>query len=183
MTRNAWTRWLSLRAYGLVTSTLFRATTPPLRMRARFERFAGVSRAAMRRRHPKVVFETHSIGPLPMESVRAVESPRCAILHLHGGAYLMGSPRSYRNRAMRLSYRCDAEVFVPNYRLAPEHPYPAAFDDALAAWNVVKALRPNAPIFIAGDSAGGGLGLSLLVKLRDLGMAMPDGAFLLSPWT
>jgi acetyl esterase/lipase len=95
----------------------------------------------------------------------------------------MGSPASYRNRAMRLSYRCHAEVFVPAYRLAPEHPYPAAFDDALAAWRYVKALRRDEPIFVAGDSAGGGLGLSLLVKLRDLGLPMPNGAFLLSPWT
>jgi acetyl esterase/lipase len=84
---------------------------------------------------------------------------------------------------MRLSYRCNAEVFVPDYRLAPEHPYPTAFDDALAAWQFVEDCRPNAQIFIAGDSAGGGLGLSLLVRLRDLGMAMPNGAFLLSPWT
>jgi acetyl esterase/lipase len=84
---------------------------------------------------------------------------------------------------MRLSYRCNAEVFVPDYRLAPEHPYPAAFDDALAAWKFVKGLRPNTPIFVAGDSAGGGLSLSLLARLRDLGMAMPNGAFLLSPWT
>jgi acetyl esterase/lipase len=95
----------------------------------------------------------------------------------------MGSPASYRNRAMRVSYRCNAEVFVPDYRLAPEHPYPAAFDDALAAWKFVKALRPHARIFVAGDSAGGGLGLSLLVRLRDLGLPMPSGAFLLSPWT
>ncbi len=85
----------------------------------------------------------------------------------------MGSPASYRNRAMRLSYRCNAEVFVPGYRLAPEHAYPAAFDDAFAAWEFVKRFRPNTPIFVAADSAGGGLGLSLLVRLRDLGMAMP----------
>jgi len=84
---------------------------------------------------------------------------------------------------MRLSYRCHAEVFVPDYRLAPEHAYPAALDDALAAWKSVKALRRGAPIFVAGDSAGGGLSLSLLVRLRDLGFAMPNGSILLSPWT
>jgi len=176
-------RWLSLRGYGLVTSTLFRATTPPLKMRARFERLSRVSRKKMQRKFPKIVFGDHSVGEVAMESVCALESPARVILYLHGGAFFMGSPASYRNRAMRLSYRCNAEVFVPDYRLAPEHPYPAAFDDALAAWKFVKGFRPNAPIFVAGDSAGGGLGLSLLVRLRDLGVAMPSGAFLLSPWT
>ena len=176
-------RWLSLRGYGFVTSTFFGATTPPLKMRARFERLSCVSRMKMRRKFPNIVFGDYVAGEVPIESVCALESPARVILYLHGGAFFMGSPASYRNRAMRLSYRCDAEVFVPDYRLAPEHRYPAAFDDALAAWKFVKSIRPDAPIFVAGDSAGGGLGLSLLVRLRDLGMAMPNGAFLLSPWT
>jgi len=152
-------------------------------MRARFERLSRVSRKKVQRKFPKIVFGDHGAGEVVIESVCALESPARVILYLHGGAFFMGSPASYRNRAMRLSYRCKAEVFLPGYRLAPEHPYPAAFDDALAAWKFVKDLRPNAPIFVAGDSAGGGLGLSLLVRLRDLGMAMPNGAFLLSPWT
>ena len=173
-------RWLSLRAYGLVTSALFRPTTPPEKMRARFERFAAASTAALRRKFPRLVFERHALG---MESVRAVESPRCAILHLHGGAFVMGSTRSYRNRAMRLSYRCNAEVFVPEYRLAPEHPYPAALEDALVAWQYLRVLRRGLPIFLSGDSAGGGLVLSLLLRLRDLGEGMPRGAIVLSPWT
>jgi len=176
-------RWLSLRGYGLVTSMLFGATTPPIKMRARFERLSRVSREKMQRKFPKIVFGDHVAGKVAIESVCAHESPARAILYLHGGAFFMGSPASYRNRAMRLSYRCNAEVFVPDYRLAPEHPYPAAFDDALAAWQFVTSFRPHTPIFVAGDSAGGGLSLSLLVRLRDLGMAMPNGAFLLSPWT
>jgi acetyl esterase/lipase len=176
-------RWLSLQGYGLVTSTLFGATTPPLKMRARFERLSRVSREATQRKFPKVVFADHAAGEVAIESVCAVESPARVVLYLHGGAFFMGSPASYRNRAMRVSYRCNAEVFVPDYRLAPEHPYPAAFDDVLAAWKFVKRFRPDAPIFVAGDSAGGGLSLSLLVRLRDLGAAMPDGAILLSPWT
>jgi monoterpene epsilon-lactone hydrolase len=179
----AWKRWLSLRGYGLVTSTLFRPGTPPSAMRARFERFGAVSRTAMRRKFPGLVFETHAAGALAIESVCAVESPRCAIVHLHGGAFVMGSAESYRNRAMRLSYRCGAEVFVPEYRLAPEHPFPAALDDALAAWQYVRRLRPGLPVLVTGDSAGGGLGLSLLLRLRDLGAAMPCGAIFLSPWT
>jgi epsilon-lactone hydrolase len=174
---------VSLRAYGLVTSTLFGATTPPLKMRARFERLGRVSREKLRRRFPRLLFQDHTIGELAVESVCAVETPARIILYLHGGAFFMGSPDSYRSRAMRLSYRCQAEVFVPAYRLAPEYPYPAALDDALAAWTLVKGLRREAPPFVAGDSAGGGLSLSLLVRLRDLGLIMPNGAVLLSPWT
>jgi monoterpene epsilon-lactone hydrolase len=152
-------------------------------MRGRFERFSRVSRQALQRKFPKLVFGDHAVNSLAIESVCAVEAPARVILYLHGGAFFMGSPASYRNRAMRLSYRCQAEVFVPDYRLAPEHPYPAALDDAFAAWVFVKALRPHAPIFVAGDSAGGGLSLSLLVRLRDSAVGMPNGSFQLSPWT
>jgi monoterpene epsilon-lactone hydrolase len=181
--RRSWKRWVSLRAYGLVTSTLFGATTSPLTMRARFERLSRVSREKLQRKFPGLFFQDHVLDELAIESIRAVEAPSRVILYLHGGAFFMGSPASYRNRAMRLSYRCHAEVFVPAYRLAPEHPYPAALDDALAAWKLVKNLREGAPLFVAGDSAGGGLSLSLLVRLRDLGLTMPNGALLLSPWT
>jgi acetyl esterase/lipase len=84
---------------------------------------------------------------------------------------------------MRLSYRLNAEVFVPDYRLAPEHTYPCALEDALVTYQYVRALRPRLPVFVSGDSAGGGLALSLLVRLRERGEAQPDGAILLSPWT
>jgi acetyl esterase/lipase len=173
--------WLSLRAYGAVTGTLFGATTPPLAMRRRFERYGATSRRRLLRRHPGLVFIDHRVGSLAMESVRAVEAPARAILYLHGGAFLMGSPASYRSRAARVSYRCRAEVFVPDYRLAPEHPYPAALDDALAAWHHVRSQR-RGPLLVAGDSAGGGLALSLMLRLRDAGEPAPDGAVLLSPW-
>ena len=176
-------QWLSLQAYGAVTSALFRATTPPLTMRRRFERFGARSRAALRAKFPQLVFADHRAGGLAIESVCAVTAPARAIVYLHGGAYVMGSPASYRARAMRLSFRCNAEVFVPDYRLAPEHPFPAALDDAVAAWRHVKTLRNGVPVFACGDSAGGGLALSLMLRLRELGETLPDGAILLSPWT
>jgi len=181
MRTEAFGTWLSLRAYAAVTSTLFGARTPPLTMRRRFERYGATSRERLLRRHPGLVFADHPVGGLPMESVCAVEAPGRTILYLHGGAFVMGSPTSYRSRAARVSYRCQAEAFVPDYRLAPEHPYPAALDDALAAWRHVRSLR-RGPLFVAGDSAGGGLALSLLLRLRDAGEPAPDGAVLLSPW-
>ena len=177
------TRWLSLRAYGALTSTMFRPNTPPDAMRRRFERLGATSRATMLCRHPQLEFADHRVGRLGIEGVRAVAAPRRAIVYLHGGAFVMGSPASYRSRAMRVSFRCDAEVFVPEYRLAPEHPFPAALDDALVAWQYVRALRKDRPVFVVGDSAGGGLALSLMLRLRELGEALPAGAVLLSPWT
>ncbi|HKP59716.1 MAG TPA: alpha/beta hydrolase [Polyangiales bacterium] len=179
---NSFERWLSLRAYGWFTSAMFRPDTAPRRMRARFDRWASSSREQLRLKYPELVFEDHPVGPLAMESVCAVPAPRCVILHLHGGAFFFGSLASYRQRAMRFSYRCDAEVFVPEYRLAPEHPFPAALEDALAAIQYLRALRPGYPIFVTGDSAGGGLALSLLARLRDRGQPLPAGAIMLSPW-
>lgn len=181
--RMAAKRWVSLRAYGLITSTLFGARTAPRVMRARFERFGRVSREKLQRRFSRLEFQDHTVDGLAVEALCAVEAPTRVILYLHGGGFFMGSPASYRNRAMRLSYRCHAEVFVPAYRLAPEHPYPAALDDAFTAWSLVRSLRPDGPLFVAGDSAGGGLCLSLLLRLRDRGLSMPRGSVLLSPWT
>ena len=181
--QGGWKRRLSLQGYGLFTSTLFRARTTPQALRARFERFAHVSRSALQNKHPRLMFDDHHLGSLWVESVRASAAPSAVVIHLHGGGFVFGSPASYRNRAMRLSHRFDAEVFVPDYRLAPEHAFPAALQDALVTYQYVRALRPRSPIFITGDSAGGGLALSLLVQLRTLGAAPPAGAILLSPWT
>jgi epsilon-lactone hydrolase len=178
-----WKRWCSLEAYGLFTSTLFRASTPPQTLRDRFERFASVSREAIRRKHLQASFDDHRAGPVMVESVRAGRSPSCTVLHLHGGGFVFGSPATYRNRAIRLAYRLDAEVFVPDYRLAPEHPFPAALEDVLLAYQHLRSMRPGVPTFVTGDSAGGGLVLSLLVRVRELGEASPAGAILLSPWT
>jgi epsilon-lactone hydrolase len=174
-------RWLSLRAYGLVMRSLFRPRTPPQTMRRRFERFGGTSRATVLARHPSVVFGDHRVGELAIESIRATPRPTRVLLYLHGGAFVMGSPSAYRSRAVRLSYRCDAEVLVPDYRLAPEHPFPAALEDALAAWRALTSIAPGRPALVGGDSAGGGLALSLMVQLRELGEPSPRGAVLLSP--
>jgi epsilon-lactone hydrolase len=174
-------RWLSLRAYGLVMRSLFRARTPPHVMRRRFERFARTSRTRVLARHPAVVFGDHRVGELAIESIRATPDPATVLLYLHGGAFVMGSPSSYRSRAVRLSACCDAEVLVPDYRLAPEHPFPAALDDARAAWRALGSIAAGRPALVAGDSAGGGLALSLMIQLREFGEASPHGAVLISP--
>ncbi|MCC5971838.1 MAG: alpha/beta hydrolase fold domain-containing protein [Pararhodobacter sp.] len=105
------------------------------------------------------------------------------ILYLHGGAYVMGAPETHAAMLARLACLSGFPAFLPRYHLAPEHPFPAAFDDALAAWSRLLALG-YAPgqIVLGGDSAGGGLALALLGHLCRIGQA-PAGAFAFSPWT
>lgn len=106
-----------------------------------------------------------------------------AILYLHGGGYMIGSNVGYREFGGRLSRATGARVLVLNYRLAPEHPFPAAVDDATMAyrWLLNEGFAPN-KISIAGDSAGGGLALSALIALREGGTELPACGVCLSPW-
>jgi acetyl esterase/lipase len=106
------------------------------------------------------------------------------ILYLHGGGYYFCSPRSHRSLVFGLAMRSHAPAFSLDYRLAPEARFPAALDDALAAYRQLLASGiPAESIVISGDSAGGGLALATLVALRDAGGALPAGAVLFSPWT
>ncbi|WP_109482411.1 alpha/beta hydrolase [Paraburkholderia sp. C35] len=105
------------------------------------------------------------------------------ILYLHGGGYYFGAPETHRAVTPALAAHSGAPVFAPDYRLAPEHPFPAALDDALHAYRTLIARGIAADsIVVAGDSAGGGLALALLLALRDAGEALPAGAVLFSPW-
>lgn len=106
------------------------------------------------------------------------------VLYFHGGAYLLGSSDSHREAVARLSAASRLRALLPEYRLAPEHPFPAAIEDAhtVYRWLLAQGTRPE-HIVVAGDSAGGGLTLALLLTLRDAGDPMPAGAVLLSPWT
>jgi epsilon-lactone hydrolase len=110
--------------------------------------------------------------------------PNRNVLYLHGGAYAIGSPSCYRHFTWRLAAATRASVLAVDYRLAPEHPFPAALDDALAAyrWLLAGGAAPR-HLAIVGDSAGGGLALAMMLKLRDDGSELPAAAIALSPWT
>ncbi len=105
------------------------------------------------------------------------------LLFLHGGGYELGSVRSDGELAARLGRAGGMRVLFPEYRLAPEHPFPAAIDDVLAAWRWLRTDQDLSArsIAVAGDSAGGGLAVALLVATRDAGEASPAAAVLMSP--
>lgn len=106
-----------------------------------------------------------------------------SLLYLHGGGYCMGSAEVYRPLTGLLAQCCKTQVFVPDYRLAPEHPFPAGLDDAQAAYQgLLQAGTSPEDISLVGDSAGAGLALALLIRLRDAGAALPAAAVLLSGW-
>lgn len=109
----------------------------------------------------------------------AAAPPR--IVYLHGGYYCFGSPRTHAGHVARLANLCGTTVFSADYRLAPEHPYPAALEDAVSAFKSVTA-EAGSPPALAGDSAGGGLSLSTAIALRDSGGAAPPAIALISPW-
>lgn len=105
------------------------------------------------------------------------------ILYLHGGGYVLGSVNTHREMIIRLSRAASARVLALNYRLAPEHPFPAAVEDATAAyrWLLSQGVEPNR-VVVAGDSAGGGLTVAALVAIRDAKMPVPAAGVCLSPW-
>ena len=106
------------------------------------------------------------------------------IVYLHGGGYCFGSSlTTHKVGLTRLAKQTRLVCYSVDYRLAPEHQYPAALDDALIAWNHIVSQNPNCNIILAGDSAGGGLSLALMMYLRDNNKRLPDGLMLFSPWT
>jgi phosphinothricin tripeptide acetyl hydrolase len=105
------------------------------------------------------------------------------VLYLHGGGYVIGSPRSHRHLAAAIAGAAAARALLLDYRLAPEHPYPAALEDATAAyrWLLAQGIAPGR-VVIAGDSAGGGLTVATLLALREAGVPLPAAGVCISPW-
>ncbi len=106
------------------------------------------------------------------------------ILYLHGGGYVIGSINTHRAMVSRIARASNARALAIDYRLAPEHPFPAAVDDTIAAykWLLAQGYKPG-KIVIAGDSAGGGLTIAALLAIRDAGLPMPACSVPISPWT
>jgi acetyl esterase/lipase len=120
--------------------------------------------------------------PTAEVTVDGVE-PRHVVLYFHGGVYVMGDAALAAGLASHVGRRTQAKVISVDYRLAPEHPYPAAVDDALAAYQALlsSGVAP-ADIAFAGESAGGGLAVATLVNARDRGLPLPAAAYVMSPY-
>jgi monoterpene epsilon-lactone hydrolase len=154
------------------------ADVPLPDMRDRFERLGAAMPVG-----PGIEHENVAAGDRPAEWTRTAGSRSdAAILHLHGGGYVLGSPRTTRSITAGLARHTGLPVLALDYRLAPEHQFPAAIDDATAAysWLLAQGLDPR-HLVISGDSAGGGLTMALLLTLRDRGLTLPAGGIGLSP--
>lgn len=125
------------------------------------------------------------INGMPAEWIIPEDAPDGkAIMYFHGGGYVLGSVEAHRNIVAKFVRETGIRAFVFGYRLAPEHPYPAALEDARAAYCylLMSGVAPNELAFV-GDSAGGGLALATLLNLKDRGTTLPAAAAVLSPWT
>lgn len=122
-----------------------------------------------------VTIETREVGGVACDVVTHAEHDR-RIVYFHGGAFCLGAPSGYRNWLTHLAVATRAELVVPDYRLAPEHPFPAAPDDALSVWKAANATA------MMGDSAGANLTLATTIRARDDGAKTPESIMLISPW-
>lgn len=142
------------------------------------------------RRMPKppadIDFRSERIDGIPCLWVKAMGAePDKLILYLHGGGYIFCSAHTtHKDILWRLSVASKCRVIAPDYRLAPEHPYPAALEDAIKVyrWLLDQGYKPE-NIVIVGDSAGGGLTYGTVLKIRDLGWPLPAATVGMSPWT
>jgi acetyl esterase/lipase len=133
---------------------------------------------------PNVEVQQTTVGNIAAEWLRPVgTTDNRAVLYLHGGAYTMGSCTTHRALASRIAIASQTPALLPEFRLAPEYPFPAALEDGVAIyrWLIEQGISPQ-KIVVAGDSSGGGLAIALTVLLRDKDVPLPAAITCLSPW-
>jgi monoterpene epsilon-lactone hydrolase len=127
--------------------------------------------------------DRQSFDGVDVEVMACSDSPDISVVYLHGGAYTVGSPATHRSITSRIARNANARVYAVDYRLAPEHPFPAALDDTLAVYQSLldQGVSPQR-IILAGDSAGGGLALATALAARQDALPLPSALVLFSPW-
>lgn len=177
---------LSARLANLIARLTVKRVLNAPQMDLRAVRRAMAGRAGLPNAFPTGVRVEKSLAPeLPGEWITpAATTSAGVILFMHGGGYLAGSPKTHRAFTTWLAHRAGMRVFSLDYRLAPENPFPAGLDDAVRAVHALMALgTPMSKMVFCGDSAGGGLVLATILRLRDEGAALPAAAALLCPLT
>lgn len=156
-------------------------TAPVVQRRARLERTMRLARLPL---PGGTQVEPATFRGVPGEWIRNLRSkPRRTVLYLHGGAYAIGSPNVYREYMAQLAQQWQAQIAIIDYRLAPEHPFPAALDDAIAAYqSLLESGIAASDLVVSGDSAGGGLTLACSLKARELGLPLPGALIVVAPW-
>jgi len=138
------------------------------------------------RKPPKHIrMDKVSLGGVPAERLQsAAADEKKALLYIHGGGFVAGKPANHRQLTWRLAAKTNVPVYAIDYRLAPEHPFPAGLEDAVAAYRALldKGVEPSR-LAVGGDSAGGNLTLALALKLKELGLPQPAALVCLSPVT
>jgi epsilon-lactone hydrolase len=163
---------------GLASRRVANERVPVERQRARME--AAAARAPL---PTDVEIVEIVVGDVPCLRVAPRDAdPTWCVLYLHGGGFCIGSPTTARLFAAHLALAAGVPVVVPDYRLAPEHPSPAALEDTEAVWRALADHQGPGNVVVAGDSAGGGLAVSLTQRLRDHRRCLPPALVLLSPW-
>ena len=177
MSRRAkFVRWLT----GKYIKGLDVPHLPVEKARAQFEKIAG----SFLIRATGVEVEQTQIAGVDVDWLRPKNARKDkVVLYLHGGAYVMGSPRTHRQLVSHMVRAAGVVAVLPDYRLAPEHPFPAAIEDAVAVYSgLLESGFGAEDIIISGDSAGGALSVATLLQLRHAGIPMPAAAVLLSPF-
>ncbi len=170
---------LSLRArlfQRIIPKVMPSADLSPQEQRAKLSRSLGLP-------NRRVEVVDLQVGGVPVTRVTPKGAERRRhLLHVHGGGFVVGTTRGFVGYLSELALQADATITSVDYRLAPEHPYPAAIDDCLAAYRaVIDEVAPES-LAIVGESAGGNAALATLVRARDEGWALPAATVLLSPW-
>lgn len=165
-----------------VWNMIFRTSYSPKLMRVLFDLLSGCSKEKLSKKFPTSTFETKIIEHIKTETISASSDfpTHTMLLYVHGGGYFMGSVDSYRAFALKLSFHIKHPVMLVNYRLAPENPYPAALDDLERVYK--RLLDAQKDLVLGGDSAGGGLTMALILRLRLNDIQLPRACFVISPW-
>ena len=165
-----------------IRTTLRPALSPKIPVK--LQRFCSDAASAIVRGPRGYKTQKQSIAQVPTLHILPKSTKNgLGILYLHGGGYVVGSSKSHSKLAAQIGHAAQAQVWLPEYRLAPEHASPAAIEDVIAVYKALLAQGQDPKkLVIAGDSAGGGLSLSTAIAIRDSGLPLPAALVLLSPW-